>query len=141
MLAVKLNYLTVNINKLVVLMQLKAEKILEKNYLITYSQFLILHTINSLGSPTQFQIASCMSLTGAGTSKLISKLEFMGLIIKKVNINNKRANIITLTKKGENIINSALQTLENEFEKYINKTDKITMSKITDKTIEQLLNN
>jgi DNA-binding MarR family transcriptional regulator len=98
-----------------------------------------MHTINTLGSPTQHDIAIYLELTGAGVSKITEALLEKSLILKKVNIKNKRANTITLTIKGKKAINSALDSLEKEFDMNINKNDKKIMSDITDKTIINLL--
>lgn len=139
MLDIKSDYLSVNLNKLVALMKIRAKTILISEYSIDYSQFLTLHTVNTLGGPTQHDIAMYLDLTGAGVSKIVEILFQKNLIIKKVNIKNKRANIITLTIKGKKVIDSALDRLEKEFDTNINKKDKKTMSNITDKTILDLL--
>ena len=139
MLEIRSDFLTVNLNKLVALMQSRAEKILNTEYGITYSQFLVLHTINTLHSPTQQNISVCLNITGAGISKIIEKLLPIGFITREVNVTNRRANIIQLTKKGKRIIDSALQRLEKEFDKKISVTDKKIMSDITNTTIVNLL--
>jgi DNA-binding MarR family transcriptional regulator len=120
-------------------MKIRAKTILNSEYNIDYSQFLAMHTINTLGSPTQHDIAIYLELTGAGVSKITEALLEKSLILKKVNIKNKRANTITLTIKGKKAINSALDSLEKEFDMNINKNDKKIMSDITDKTIINLL--
>jgi DNA-binding MarR family transcriptional regulator len=50
-------FLSVNLNKLVSLMQVKAEILLKKEYNIDYSQFLILHMITVIDDPNQQDIA------------------------------------------------------------------------------------
>lgn len=139
MLEIQSSFLSVNLNKLVALMQIKAEQVLRTEYDITYSQFLVLHTINTLKSPTQQDISAAITITGAGVSKIVDTLVDSRMIIKKINNQNRRANIITLTEVGKKVIDRALIRLEKEFDKNISIKNKKVLSSITEETIINLL--
>jgi DNA-binding MarR family transcriptional regulator len=128
-------YLSVELNKLVDLMRIRAEAILKVKFEIDYSQFLILHFANILDNPNQQIISKYMGYTGAGVSKQIDKLEVLKLISKKTDISNRRSNLISLTPKGKIMIEKALPLLEGEFNKYINPKDRQIMLEITTQTI------
>jgi DNA-binding MarR family transcriptional regulator len=132
------SYLSVELNKLVELMRIKAEAILKEKFEIDYSQFLILHFANILDNPNQQIISKYMGYTGAGVSKQIDKLVAAGLIIKTTDKTNRRSNLINLTKTGQKTIDKALPLLESEFDTYISTADKKTMTYITSKVITNI---
>jgi DNA-binding MarR family transcriptional regulator len=128
-------FLSVELNKLVDLMRIKAEIILKEKFNIEYSQFLILHFIDTIDKPNQQIISKYMGFTGAGVSKQIDKLELSGMVIKIMDKSNRRSNLITLTSLGQETIDKALPLLEMEFDSYINPKDKETMLNVTSKII------
>lgn len=128
-------FLSVQLNKLVDLMRIKAEIILKEKFNIEYSQFLILHFIDIIDQPNQQDISRYMGYTGAGISKQIDKLELSGMITKIMDKSNRRSNLINLTPQGQKIIDQALPLLEKEFDNYINYEDKKNMSQIASKVI------
>jgi DNA-binding MarR family transcriptional regulator len=134
----KIAYLSVELNKLVDLMRIRAEVILKEKFEIEYSQFLILHFIDTLPTPNQQDISRYMGFTGAGISKQIDKLEQFGLISKVMDKSNRRSNLITLTTQGQKVIDKALPLLESEFDKYIEPKDKQTMLSITSRVINNI---
>jgi DNA-binding MarR family transcriptional regulator len=131
-------FLSLQLNKLVELMRIKAEIILKERFDIEYSQFLILHFTNILEKPNQQIISQYMGFTGAGVSKQIDKLELAGYLTKIMDKTNRRSNLINLTPKGQKIIDQALPLLEKEFDHYIDQDDKKIMSSITAKVITNI---
>jgi DNA-binding MarR family transcriptional regulator len=131
-------FLSVQLNKLVDLMRIKAEIILKEKFNIEYSQFLILHFIDILPNPNQQDISRYMGYTGAGISKQIDKLELTGMITKIMDKTNRRSNLINLTSQGQKVIDEALPLLESEFDKYIDPQDKKSMLKITEQVITNI---
>jgi DNA-binding MarR family transcriptional regulator len=131
-------FLSVQLNKLVDLMRIKAEIILKEKFNIEYSQFLILHFIDIIDQPNQQDISRYMGYTGAGISKQIDKLELSGMITKIMDKSNRRSNLINLTSQGQKVIDEALPLLESEFDKYIDPQDKKSMLKMTGQVITNI---
>jgi DNA-binding MarR family transcriptional regulator len=131
-------FLSVELNKLVNLMRLKAEVILKNQFGIDYSQLQVLRFVSILDKPNQQGITELINFSPAGVSKLIDKLEAMELLTKTMDKTNRRSNLIVLTPKGKNILVEALPILDAEFNKYIKVKDKEIMGKIVYDIITQI---
>lgn len=85
---------------------------------INASQFHFLYEISSQRVINQEQIASNCNFNKGAVARSIKKLEERGLIKREIDANNRRQNKISLTPKGERILNLAQKKLD-EWEEYV----------------------
>lgn len=100
-----------------------------KNHLkdenITTRDFLYLYTIFHNKNLSQKELADLMFVSEANIAKMIKKFEKYDLVIKKKDENNKSRNIISLTQKGEEIVNQLIK-ITAHWETKVANTDYIT---------------
>lgn len=135
----QLNFLPIDLNKLSILLQNKVNKILVKSFDITYSQFLILHSLHILPKPYQQDISKHIGYTSASISKSLDKLFTMAYINREFDLKNKRANKISLTKAGRDIFEKSFEHIQSEFSKIISSGDNKILSKVVSQAIENLM--
>lgn len=100
------------------------------NLPISMDEFTILNIINEHnGDIHQRDIAKLLFKDRANTGKMLNKLEEKGFITKKEETRNKRqVNILTVTKDGQNAIDtmrSEITPIFDGIEKRISKDDKV----------------
>lgn len=99
---------------------------------INASQLHFLFEISHQKDINQESIASRCHINKGAVARSVKKLEENGLVVRKVDDNNRRQNIITLTPKGERTLKKARQKLD-EWENYVfddNLIDKETLKKV-----------
>lgn len=84
---------------------------------ITHPQFVILTTLgySLLQEPevTQIMLAKMAGMDVMSVSQIINLLDKHGLISRKEHSKDTRAKAVTLTEKGQDILNKALPVVEN----------------------------
>src|SRR5438105_4272756 len=105
--------ITYTIHKLAFLLDKIADQILEKQLTLSFSQFRILIAISKNGGVSQKQIAAFWEVTEAAVSRHVHKLIGKNLITIKQNAQNRRENILTLTKQGEKQLKKAFEIIDN----------------------------
>ena len=108
------------ISKLVAIIY-KQQKIFFNNMLselnINNTQFNILFEISKDSNINQEKIASRCNIDKGSVARSIKKLEDNGFILRAIDENNRRQNIISLTQKGRETINETTKLL-NDLEDY-----------------------
>ena len=104
------------ISKLVAIIY-KSQKIFFNNMLselnINNTQFNILFEISKDSNINQEKIASRCNIDKGSVARSIKKLEDNGFILRAIDENNRRQNIISLTQKGRETINETTKLLNN----------------------------
>ena len=108
------------ISKLVAIIY-KSQKIFFNNMFseldINNTQFNILFEISKDSDINQEKIASRCNFDKGSVARSIKKLEDNGFILRAIDENNRRQNIISLTQKGRETINETTKLL-NDLEDY-----------------------
>lgn len=81
---------------------------------ISHSEFGLMNVISDNITPdgvTVSQIAEAMDITPPAVSRTLKVLDEKGLIERRTNVLNRRSTIVTLTEKGEKILNSAKKNM------------------------------
>jgi DNA-binding MarR family transcriptional regulator len=92
------------------------ESLQKSGYNITAEQFLLLDTLWMEGPLSQQKIADIMLKDKNSVVKLVNSLEALGLVTREVNQNDRRENIVTVTKKGIKIQEPVTQAALNAVE-------------------------
>jgi DNA-binding MarR family transcriptional regulator len=92
------------------------ESLQKSGYNITAEQFLLLDTLWMEGPLSQQKIADIMLKDKNSVVKLVNSLEARGLVTREVNQNDRRENIVTVTKKGIEIQEPVTQAALNAVE-------------------------
>ncbi|MEO7617264.1 MAG: MarR family transcriptional regulator [Candidatus Saccharibacteria bacterium] len=82
----------------------EVESELKVSYALTFSQFRVLSTLNSLGEVSQKELAVALEVTPAVITRQAEVLAGRGLLIQRPNPMSKRENQLVLTKKGEGAV-------------------------------------
>lgn len=95
---------------------------------INYSQLHVLYEIAHQNKVNQEKIARRCNINKGAVARSIRKLEDDGLVIRKIDDENRRQNIVSLTQKGEDTLTKSICILkkwENEVftEELINKDE------------------
>jgi DNA-binding MarR family transcriptional regulator len=88
----------------------------KSGYNITAEQFLLLDTLWMEGPLSQQKIADIMLKDKNSVVKLVNSLEARGLVTREVNQNDRRENIVTVTKRGIEIQEPVTQAALNAVE-------------------------
>jgi len=88
----------------------------KSGYNITAEQFLLLDTLWMEGPLSQQKIADVMLKDKNSVVKLVNSLEARGLVTREVNQNDRRENIVTVTKKAVEIQEPVTQAALNAVE-------------------------
>ena len=92
------------------------ESLQKSGYNITAEQFLLLDTLWMEGPLSQQKIADVMLKDKNSVVKLVNSLEARGLVTREVNQNDRRENIVTVTKKAVEIQEPVTQAALNAVE-------------------------
>ena len=92
------------------------ESLQKSGYNITAEQFLLLDTLWMEGPLSQQKIADIMLKDKNSVVKLVNSLEALGLVTREVNQNDRRENIVTVTKRGIEIQEPVTQAALNAVE-------------------------
>ena len=103
---------------------------------INASQLHFLFEISHQKEINQEMIASRCNIDKGAVARSVKKLEANGLVERKVDDNNRRQNIITLTDKGERTLKKAHQKLD-EWERYVFDENLIEKEKLQ-KVLKQM---
>lgn len=83
---------------------------LEK-YDINATQLYLLFEISNQGCLNQENIALRCNINKGAVARSIKKLEDKGMVIRKIDENNRRQNMVSLTEKGEETLNHSSKIL------------------------------
>ena len=82
---------------------------------LTYSRFLTLLTIERLGGATQRSIADALGVTEPSASRAIRGLQEAGLATADATPGAGNRRVVTLTDKGQRVVDEAADHLEHSF--------------------------
>jgi len=82
---------------------------------LTYSRFLTLLTIERLGGATQKAVADALGVTEPSASRAIRRLQDDGLVAASATPGAGNRRTVSLTDKGERIVDEAAAQLERSF--------------------------
>lgn len=82
---------------------------------LTYSRFLTLLTIERLGGATQRSIADELGITEPAASRAVRGLQDAGLATATATAGAGNRRVVTLTNKGQCVVDEAADHLENRF--------------------------
>lgn len=82
---------------------------------LTYSRFLMLLTIERLGGATQRAIAEALGVTEPSASRAIRGLQESGLAAADSTPGSGNRRVVTLTDKGQRVVDEAAEHLERSF--------------------------
>lgn len=82
---------------------------------LTYSRFLTLLTIERLGGATQRSIAEALGVTEPSASRAIRGLQHAGLAAAEATPGAGNRREVTLTDKGQRVVDEAAEHLEKSF--------------------------
>lgn len=80
---------------------------------INSTQLRILFEISHQNNINQEKIAARCSINKGAVARSIKKLEDMGLVIREIDENNRRQNKVSLTQKGEELLNKSIKILND----------------------------
>ena len=89
-----------------------------ENFNINASQLHFLFEISHQNEINQEKIAARCNIDKGAVARSVKKLEENGLVKRQIDDNNRRQNIISLTTKGENTLDEAIEQLD-EWEEYV----------------------
>jgi len=82
---------------------------------LTYSRFLTLLTIERLGGATQKAVADALGVTEPSASRTIRRLQDDGLVAASTTPGGGNRRSVSLTDKGERVVDEAAAQLERSF--------------------------
>lgn len=133
--------ITIGLWKLVFLMDKTADQILQKRLGLKFSQLRMLMAIkrHAQNCPcSQKDIARFWQLTEGAVSRQIELLKKGGLVTTRENAENRRANMLTLTSKGEERLKRGIALLDAHYDKIYkvaNPVEQKTLVKVLEKLI------
>lgn len=130
------------LHKIVFTVDKAADEILTKNINLTFSQFLILIAVTFKPKCSQKDIAKFLNVTEAAISRQILLLEKQGYITIYINKENRRENIITITKLGTKKRTQAEKLLGREsldYFKDFTKSEAKQFHKLSEKFLKNVL--
>ena len=91
------------------LKQFLAAKLRQMDVPLTPEQFMLIDLLWNQGEMTQQQLADQMQKDKNSVTKLVDAIERKGFVIRKQNINDRRANTLVLTEKANQLKPDAKQ--------------------------------
>lgn len=85
------------------LKQYSAAALRENNVALTPEQFLLIDLLWNQGPMTQQAMADMMQKDKNSVTKLVDALEAKGLLVRQKNENDRRSNLLVLTRKAEDM--------------------------------------
>jgi DNA-binding MarR family transcriptional regulator len=90
--------------------------------------------IKSFGACRVFDIASALSITVGGASKLVDRVEAAGYCLRKMNPGDRRSSLLELTVEGAAVVDKGRQVVEAELTRWftpaLSKQDASTLLKL-----------
>src|SRR6476469_5972407 len=74
--------------------------------------------ITSLGTCRVFDIASALSITVGGASKLVDRIEAAGFCSRKMNPGDRRSSLLDLTEEGKAVVARGRAVIEAELDSW-----------------------
>jgi DNA-binding MarR family transcriptional regulator len=114
--------------------------------LITFSQFWVIHCLlecEVTRQNSQKAIADIMHVSEATVSKHIEKLVKLGVLKRKIDKENRRKNLLEITKKGEDIYKESRKILDHELKNIfsqVKKTSEIEVINVFKNIIKKINN-
>jgi DNA-binding MarR family transcriptional regulator len=100
-----------------------------EKYGIHGGQFQFLRSLSKKDSISQEELANIYHNHQSTIARALRKLEDKGMISRKVDENNRRKNIITITAKGRDIVDN-IQLMDEKWENNIKSLDNEEKSKL-----------
>jgi DNA-binding MarR family transcriptional regulator len=100
-----------------------------EKYGIHGGQFQFLRSLSKKDSISQEELANIYHNHQSTIARALRKLEDKGMISRKVDENNRRKNIITITTKGRDIVDN-IQLMDEKWENNIKSLDNEEKSKL-----------
>ena len=98
----------------------KTESFLNKfNITNTQLSIMLLLYMNKANHETLSSISGKLGLSSPGISKVLNTLHKKDFIIKKENLNDRRCKYISLSKKGEDVLNVIIPEYRLKYEKFL----------------------
>lgn len=124
------------------LIQKRLETRLAKQDAVTFSQFLILLSLQCQSEGSQSDVANFLHITEATVSRHMSTMEKEGLLQKKEVPDNRRKHLITLTPKGAAAFKKAHTVIEKELKEIfavIPEKDRTHITNTFDTVLKKLI--
>ncbi|MBN2635191.1 MAG: MarR family transcriptional regulator [Prolixibacteraceae bacterium] len=130
----------IKIRKIVRSINLESKKI-QKEYGVSIPQILCLNFLKNASSyqATQGEIRNFLHLNSSTTSGIINRLEIKGLIARLPKIGDKRTVTISLTSKGDKLIDQLPSLLHEQLSEKLMKQDIEKIKQLED-SLELLIN-
>jgi DNA-binding MarR family transcriptional regulator len=109
-----------------------ADQILLEKLGIGFSQFKILHELDSNPVYKQNQLALALGQTEASVSRQMKLMRSMGLIYSNINPNNRREHITTLSAKGTKLRDASTESLNKYYSSIVSSTSSKDLDRLTD---------
>ncbi len=113
------NFITHKINNLTAMMNAEGGEILQEEFQLTYSQFVVLSVIHGVGNVSQQVIAEYSQYSKGLISRVIFALAANDLVTVSNQLGDRRVKIIVLTAKGKDKFERASDFLERAFREKI----------------------
>lgn len=111
--------ITHKINALAILLDHHANKILNSEFAISYTEFLTLVGVYYLKSPSQKQLAEFTSVSKSMVSRTVAKFGRLKMLRASENKIDRRGDRVNLTTKGKALLLKASNRLESAFQKEV----------------------
>ena len=112
-------------------------------YDLTHQQFSIFFEIAKIGKVRQKDIVNRLMLEKSHVSKVIKKLDKMGLIIITETEDDKRASWVTTTPKGDEVVTQCSEMFAQWHEEWVDEVDGEELATILDSltTLQTIFSN
>ena len=103
------------LHAVVALLDRAAEDILRGTVEVSFSRFLVLLVVERLGAPTQRELAGELGVSEPAVSRTVGLLAESGLIVVVSTAGSGHRKAVSLTPKGQRVVDDAAKTLEARF--------------------------
>ena len=129
--------ITFTLNELVYVLNSTADRLLQANFDLTYSQFLFLATLMSQDKPTPSYLAECLGVSRAAVSQRLSWFQERNLVKVSRVLGNEKNLSLELTREGELLTTKSADFLEKEFRILFDGGASVDLEKL-DETLTQV---
>ncbi len=136
--------LTYTLHKLSFLLDKLADRALQGELDLSFSQFRVLIAINRNSEVTQKKIACFWDMTQAAVSRQIELLIEKKLVAMHDNVRNRREHHLSLTAQGKDVLEKAYSLLDSQYEpifKVISQDDRAVFEDIVHRLLGELCEN
>ena len=109
-------------NQIVWTMNKHADKILKREFEVTFKQFLMMATLSNIQPTTQHHLAQCLEYSDAAVSRMVNKLATSGYLTIKRDPSHLKKRVVALKDTGLKMVRDASKLLETEFLKSVEDT-------------------